>query len=108
MSDIVERLRGVYGPVCAAAADEIALLRSAVKHEADCVEAAKEEIERLRAEVEEHRSAQAKVYLALGVDEPDRDKWPAIITKLKDEKEMWKARAEFMGWGEMDAAWGDE
>ena len=66
------------------------------------------EIEQLRTEIEEHRAAQAKVYLALGVDEPDRDKWPDIIKKLKEEKEMWKARAEFMGWGEIDAAWGDE
>lgn len=41
-------------------------------------------IAELRAEVEEHRKAQAAVYLALGTDEPDRAKWPELIKAMRE------------------------
>ena len=41
-------------------------------------------IAELRAEVEEHRKAQAAVYLALGTDETDRTKWPEQIKAMRE------------------------
>lgn len=49
-------------------------------------------IEQLRAEIEEHRKAQAAVYLALGTGEPDRDKWPELIEQLRCDLEKKDAK----------------
>lgn len=41
-------------------------------------------IAQLREEIEEHRKAQAAVYLALGTDETDRTKWPGLIEQMRE------------------------
>jgi hypothetical protein len=48
----------------------------------------------VRAENDEHRKAQAAIYLALGTGDPDRETWPASIAALRAQLAAAEERAE--------------
>lgn len=66
------------------------LAAEAPRHQlAPVVDALCDEVERLREDDRGHRGALAAIYLALGTDETDRDKWPARITAMREAIGWW-------------------
>ena len=67
---------------------------------ATCDESAAE-LRRLYWENQAHRTAQAKIYQALGSSNPNRDEWPTEISSLRQEHEedqgviaVWRGRTQ--------------